>query len=315
MLARVEVSLAKSFSDALHGAVRERFDADPRAVTQALDTHWDAAREAWPTITVAGERFASELARRLGPTASPDALTRTCATDVYLAIACADGDQAAIRRFEETVLREVDLAGTKLRATPDQAAEVKANLRRVLFVDEPKRPAATREFSGRGSLRAYVRVMATRDLIRAINKGRREAPIGDQDIVDRLAPHHDPELSILRAQYHGVVDDAMRAAVAGLDERTRALLRYQLVDGWTVDQVGKLYGVHRATAARWIATARETVGDTIQAELAKRLSIDKNEVASIIRLVQSRVDVSLDRLLGVAHSDTIAAEPPRETSR
>ncbi|MDB4958374.1 MAG: polymerase, sigma-24 subunit, subfamily [Myxococcales bacterium] len=298
-----------SFVAGLHADARSRFEAVTTA--PVLETHLQKAHEAWPDITVAPERFASELARRLGAEASLESLRRICATDVYLAIACAEGDGAAIRRFEQTYLREVEISATKVRATPDQVAEVKATLRRVLFVDEPNRPAATREFSGRGNLRAYVRVMATRDLIRTVNRGRKETPIPDDDILDRLAPHHDPELSILRAQYQDVVDDAMRAAVAGLDDRTRALLRYQLVDGWTVDQVGKLYGVHRATAARWIVSARAAVGDRIQTELAKRLSIHKDEVASIVRLVTSRVDVSLDRLLGPAHDETVAAPPPR----
>jgi RNA polymerase sigma-70 factor (ECF subfamily) len=311
----VGVSLSTSFLEGLHPEARVRFEAQAAALTSALETHWREACEAWPGITVTSERFASELGRRSGREASLESLTRACASDVYLAIACADRDQAAIERFEEAYLREVEFAATKLRATPDQAAEVKAHLRRVLFVDEPSRPAATREFSGRGNLRAYVRVMATRDLIRAVNRGRRETPMPDDDIIDRLAPHHDPELSILRAQYRDVVDEAIRAAVAGLDDRTRALLRYQLVDGWTVDQVGKLYGVHRATAARWIAAAREAVGDQIRTELAKRLSIDKEEVASLIRLVQSRVDVSLDRLLGPAHDETVAADPPPRAPR
>lgn len=59
----------------------------------------------------------------------------------------------------------------------------------------------------------------------------------------------------------------------------------------------KLYGVHRATAARWLADARAALGDAIRGELAGRLRIAASEVDSIVRLVQSRVDMSLDRLL------------------
>ncbi|HET9991116.1 MAG TPA: helix-turn-helix domain-containing protein [Kofleriaceae bacterium] len=264
-----------------------------RSIEDELAAHWQAGAAAWPGIVVAADRFASEVTRRSG-----DAVAAACGADLYLAIACSDGDATAIERCEQLARAEIEHVGRRLRATPDQAAEVAAQLSRVLFVDEPERPAAVREFSGRGNLRAYVRVMATRDLIRAINRGRRETPIGEDEILDRLATHRDPELSILRAQYHGVVDDAMRAALGTLDKRARALLRYQLVDGWNIDQVGRVYGVHRATAARWIEAARETLGKAIRGELGKRLAIDPSEVASIVRLVQSRVDVSLDRLLG-----------------
>jgi len=90
----------------------------------------------------------------------------------------------------------------------------------------------------------------------------------------------------------------MRAALAALPEQPRALLRYSVVDGWTVDRIGALYGIHRATAARRVAAAREELGALIRAELAARLAISVDEVDSIVRLVQSRVDVSLERLLG-----------------
>lgn len=285
-----------SFVAGLALAARPRF-TEP-GTTEAIAGYLDAGRGAWPGVNVASERFAAELARRLGPDATPAALAQACGADVYLAIACIDGDPAAVAWCTKVVEREVGIAAAKLRATPDQAAEATAELGRVLHVDEPGRAAALREFSGRGNLRAYLRVIATRDLIRAINRGRREAPSVNDEILEKLATLQDPELSMLRARYHGAVTDAMRAAVAGLDDRTRALLRYQIVDGRTVDQVGAVYAVHRATAARWLVAAREALGDAIQVELAARLEVGPDEVASIIRLVQSRVDVSLERLLG-----------------
>jgi RNA polymerase sigma-70 factor (ECF subfamily) len=64
-----------------------------------------------------------------------------------------------------------------------------------------------------------------------------------------------------------------------------------------VDEIGSLYDVHRATAARWVAAARERLGTRIRDELAAQLKIDVAEVDSIVRLVQSRIDVSLERVL------------------
>ena len=248
------------------------------------------------------ERFATDFARRLGADATQHTLERACGTDVYLAIACSDGDNAAIELFDRTYVSSVDAVAAKLRATPDQASEVKAQLRRVLLVDEPERPAGLREFAGRGNLHAYVRVIATRDLIRAINRGRKETQLDDDDLLERLGTQHDPEISMLLAEYHGVVTEAMRTVLASLDDRSRALLRYQLVDGWSVEQVARVYAVHKATAARWLVAVRQSLGEGIRSELAVRLQVDPDEVASIIRLVQSRVDVSLERMLGDAHS-------------
>jgi RNA polymerase sigma-70 factor (ECF subfamily) len=219
-------------------------------------------------------------------------------TDLNLAAACMAGDERAIETVRTQLAQETRLAASKTTASRDQVDEVVARLSRVLFVDEPHRPAALRGYTGRGELKSYLRVMAIRELVKVVNRGRREVAIDHDDFMDRIVPPTDPEISILRRRYRDDVDGAMRAALQGLDERERALLRYACVDNMNVDEVGKLYNVHRATAARWIAAARDALGKRIRDELAARLRIDVGEVDSIVRLVQSRIDVSLDRVLG-----------------
>jgi len=297
----LRAALHQGFLAELPEPARRAAAGEP-GIADALVAQWQAARAAWPDIAVAPSRFAGELARRIaahtGGEVSAAALAALYGGDVYLAVACCDGDAVAIAPLDELVGRELRHAASKLRASPDQTAEVHAELRRILLVDDRERGgAALRDYAGRGDLRGYLRVSATRALIRAINRGRREVAVDDGEVFDRMLPIDDPELSILRAQYRDPVDAALRAALAGLDARARALLRYQLIDGWSIDQVGKLYGVHRATAARWLADARGALGDAIRSELAARLRIATSEVDSIVRLVQSRVDMSLDRLL------------------
>jgi RNA polymerase sigma-70 factor (ECF subfamily) len=131
-----------------------------------------------------------------------------------------------------------------------------------------------------------------------MNKAHREVGVTDDAFLDMLSPGPDLELGYLRERYRADVDAAMRAGLAALAEQARALLRYSVVDGWSVDRIGALYGVHRATAARRIAAARIQLGAAIRSELAARLAISFGEVDSIVRLVQSRIDVSLERLLG-----------------
>jgi RNA polymerase sigma-70 factor (ECF subfamily) len=257
------------------------------------DVLLQAGQEAWPEIVVAPGRFAAELARR-APGIDAASIK---AADLYVATAASDGDERAIAAIRSVLANEVKFAATKTTASADQLAEVTATLSRTLFVDEPERPAALRNYSGRGDLKSYLRVIATRELVRVVNKGRREVGIEDDSLIDRLVPASDPELSILRAKYREVVDDAMRAALKTLEERERALLCYAFIDGMTVQEVGRVYNVHKATAARWIAAAREHLGERIRDALAERLKISVDEVDSIVRLVQSRIDVSLDRVL------------------
>lgn len=216
--------------------------------------------------------------------------------DLSLARACLDGDAAAIAKVRDLLADQLRFAASRTTASKDQIAEATASLSRVLFIDDGDRPAALRAYTARGDLKSYLRVVARRELIRVVNRGRREVGL-DEDVIDRIVPPRDPEISLLRERYRNHVDDALRAAVRSLDDRNRALLRYAFVDGLNVDAIGKLYEVHRATAARWVAAAREHLGSQIRHELASRLKVDVDEVDSIVRLVQSRIDVSLERVL------------------
>ncbi|HUJ59548.1 MAG TPA: hypothetical protein VLX92_13675 [Kofleriaceae bacterium] len=288
------MELYAAFDGALTDAQRAGFpEADTRA---ALRDQAAAARFAWPELAIDDEALGGELARRLGD-GGLAALATCRASDVYLAIACCRGIAPAIARVRELLDREVEFAAGKTGARPDQAADVKGEIARVLFVDEGARPAALREYAGRGDLKSYLRVIATRDLVRAVERGRRETPHDEDELFAMLSKGGDPELDVLRDRYREAVATALRAALARLGARERALLRYQLVDGWNVDRVGALYGVHRATAARWIAAAREALGELIREEIARTMAVAVDEVDSIVRLVQSRIDVSLERLI------------------
>ena len=254
-----------------------------------VEVLYGAGKDAWPEIVVDREHYAAAVARHGVENPARGA-------DLYVAVACVDGDTKAIEAVRAKLRSAVEFAASKTTASKDQIADVTAQLSRILFVDEPERPAALRAYSARGDIQAYLRVIARRELMRVVNLGRREVEI-DDDLVDGIVPPSDPEISMLRARFHGDVHKAMRTAVGALDDRDRALLRYAFVDGLNVDEIGKLYDVHRATAARWVAAARERLGTRIREEVAAQLQIDVAEVDSIVRLVQSRIDVSLERVL------------------
>ena len=176
------------------------------------------------------------------------------------------------------------------------ADDVRAEVRRLLFTADGQRPAAIATYTGRGDFRGYVRVIAARALARRKQRDQREETL-DGEVIDRLGASIDPEVAMLRERYRPDVDAAFRAALGALSDRARAVLRYSLVDGWSIDKIGASYGVHRATAARWLEAARDELGRGIRARLAERLSLAESQVDSIVALVTSRIEVSLDKLL------------------
>jgi hypothetical protein len=55
--------------------------------------------------------------------------------------------------------------------------------------------------------------------------------------------------------------------------------------------------VHRATAARWFNRARAALVSATHRRLAERLKVPVEEIESVIRLVQSKLDASMVRFL------------------
>ena len=106
-----------------------------------------------------------------------------------------------------------------------------------------------------------------------------------------------PELELLKRQYAAAFSDALRAAVGALEPRLRAAMRMSFVDGLSIDEIGAVYTVHRATAARWIQRACDAILDHTRATLAERLALSQTELDRLTAMVQSQLDVSLSQLL------------------
>jgi RNA polymerase sigma-70 factor (ECF subfamily) len=281
-----------SFRDALPAEVRGTVDDDlGGALAEALA----AARAAWPTIAVPDAIFAAFLAVRVSDAADLRAALRTLpAGDLYLACACAGGDPIAHAAFDG-LLTEVDAAAGPIRAPADTVDEVKQMLRAQLLLPREGRPPAIGGYAGRGSLRGWLRITATRELVRQIKKMLRDVPL-EQAILDQPGDK-DPALERLKEQYRAEFSAALGLALADLEPRERTLFRMQLIDQLGIDEIGAVYNVHRATAARWLVKARGALVAATQRHLAARLRLDDDEVTSVIRMIQSRLDVSVERLL------------------
>ncbi|WP_437954816.1 hypothetical protein WME76_24985 [Sorangium sp. So ce119] len=68
-------------------------------------------------------------------------------------------------------------------------------------------------------------------------------------------------------------------------------------DGLSIDVLGAHDQVGRATAARWLAGAREALREFTRAELVAELGLTESQYASLARLIQGRLDVSVASLL------------------
>ena len=271
------------------------------AVSAALEAGLERAladgRAAWPAFAVEPEQLLPFFAARLPGDQDPvTGLAGLAAGDLYLACACLQRDAQAMAAFEAAHFPMVEAALAGMRAASGQVDEVKQLLREQLFVGPDGQPTLT-GYSGRGALGGWLRVTAVRVALRVLRRDQQSAS-PSPDLIETLpASDRDPELEHLKIRYRLEFKEAFEAAVQQLGRRERSLLRYHHVDGLTVDEIGELYHVHRATAARWVAKARDAVLAGTRRELGARLRLQRGEYESIMRLIQSQLHVSLSAIL------------------
>lgn len=253
---------------------------------------------AWPKLIVPEEQFVRAIAERLDVAAPARSLDAMQTDDLYLACGCAAGDPGALAGFEERCSSVIARAIASTGASLSERADLGQVVRQRLLV-APANGGTPRiaTYSARGSLQAWVRVVAAREAARMLPRARREVAAGDDELAGLIAGDDDPEVGYLKRLYRAEFKRAFHAAVEALDSRARLLLQQHTLDGLGIDQLATLHGVHRATAARWIEAAREAVLAGTQRELIRCLRLSHGELASVIRLIQSQLDVSLARAL------------------
>ena len=69
------------------------------------------------------------------------------------------------------------------------------------------------------------------------------------------------------------------------------------VYGSSIDVLGSMYSVNRATAARWLAAARRSLMDGARARLRAQLRLSESECDSLVALVRSSLDISIVKQL------------------
>ncbi|MFN0245606.1 MAG: sigma-70 family RNA polymerase sigma factor [Kofleriaceae bacterium] len=256
-------------------------------IDEKIDELVERASAVWPTVRVDRERMAAFLEDRSATTHEP------CA-DLVLACACLAGDATALALFEERLL--VPIAARLVRSgLGDVAEETIGRLRAVLFVGgfgggQPRLAS----YSGRGDLRGWLEVVATREAYRV---ARREPARGDDRILDSLPDDDDLELRHIKAQHRAELGRAFADALAKLPTRDRLVLRQRYLDALTLDEVAALHGVHRITVMRWLARTERVLLREIRRSLSTRLGLETAEVAHLVDDARSRLDLSLRGLL------------------
>lgn len=216
--------------------------------------------------------------------------------DLYLSAACALGDPPALTEFDSRVLPGAVRAAARLDGSRDFADEVAQAVRGRLFTAEPGEKPRIAGYAGRASLESWTRAVALR-IASSLRDTARVEHVAIDDKLAELATGDSAELTLIREQLREEFRESFGAALATLPSRSRAVLRLHVVEGVTLEGLATAYSVHRATVARWLASARSSLLKRTRARLASALKLEPGEIDSLIDQARSRLEISITRFL------------------
>jgi RNA polymerase sigma-70 factor (ECF subfamily) len=265
-------------------------------LVSALEEALAAGKASWPDVVIDRVALERQLARALE--GAPGALRLA---DLYLASASLTGDGAAMRALDGMIRAAAARAAGELGQGGWLADEIALTLRERLLVADGEAEGRLSSYLGHGPLDRWLSVAAARTGLNALRAQRREQALDDSRLAAIPSPEMDPELDLLRRRHRAAFEEAIRDAFAGLESaRDRNLLRLYYFDRLGLDRLAQMYNVHGSTVSRWLAAVRQNVFDETLRLLVERLGLPESELASMLRLLQSDLDLTLSRLLAPA---------------
>jgi RNA polymerase sigma-70 factor (ECF subfamily) len=260
----------RAVDDPEGGRARASFPAAEgrdRGGLHGLHEAYAAGRQAWTGLRLSYPQFCAYLLR-----SGNGAVLPARPAELYLCASCALGQENAYRALEKTYFPPLKLAIQPLLRDRHAVDDVLQTLRSRLFVGSTPKIASYR---GLGSLCGWLRtvaVHAAQDYLRA-NKSNRQhlRQLADAQRVNaqgqaRWMPASDEQA--FQRDFAGACQTAWRSALHSLSEMERKLLHHHYVSGLSIDILGTLYGVHRATVARRIQRATARICGRVRATLS-----------------------------------------------
>ncbi len=255
----------------------------------AIADAYRAGRTAWPAVQHGEEAFGRWVVEQ----AIDVPALQAHGADLFLASACATGDPSAIAAFEHCFVSGIKLAAARVALPPQLLEELEQNLRVRLLTGAQPRIA---RYRGAGPLGAWVRVTASRLALHLKQDADRHRD-SDAQLIEALAASGvDPELAAAREQHRETFRAELERCFVDLPTREKALLRMHFLHRMGLDQIASVLKVHRVTVSRWMAVTRRRIFSCLCARLS--LHVDRSsEMASLIRLLRSDIELSIHRLL------------------
>jgi len=292
-----------------------------------FETIYARCAETYPEFGISGSDFREALLRSVdkyrlasterGEQPSTEAIRGFLgdlqALDLYLTIACASGNEPAWWQFDREYRSFIERVARHLARNGTDADEVIESVYVDLFgtkVEEGVRQSKFKTYTGRGSLRGWLRTIIWHTVVDLYRRKQDEVPLEEisqgvtRERVPAGAQHGAEELildSVLRNRYKALSGTALDESLAGLDDHETLLLLYYHVEGLKLREIARLVErpaspirrwfqqqskrqatapsrVHESTVLRWLEKVYRKVSERFRAELAQKHGLNAEEI-------------------------------------
>ena len=301
------------------------------ACTPDMDKVYARCAEADPAFGLTVEDFRAAITTAVdkylvglgttGETPSVDAIREFIGelqcSDLYLALACARGNEPAWQRFDVEYRPFIERLTRHLAGSGTDADEVMDSVYVELFGTKAVngvRQSKFRSYTGRGTLRGWLRAVVSNVVVDLYRERHAEVPLenwsgSSEETGGRLTESarargsEDAMLAnVVRERYRSMTVAALDQALATLDDHETLLLLYYHVDGLKLREIARIVEeptspvrrwfqrrakrgaqsrssrVHESTVMRWLERAYRKVLDRFHAELGDKHGLSAAEI-------------------------------------
>jgi RNA polymerase sigma-70 factor (ECF subfamily) len=213
--------------------------------------------------------------------------------ELALAQACALGRDAAWQKFLREYREPLTQAAIGITGSAALGEELADSLYSEMFgltERDGVRRSPLASYSGRGSLKGFLRATLAQRNVDRHRKTHRETPLEDQQLV-APAETRPPHMELLER-----LGTALATALGALDAEERFILAAWFLDGQTLLAIAAVLRVHEATISRRI----KRLTDSIRKDLLRNLvssGMSKAAAEEALGTDPRYVDINLRRLL------------------
>lgn len=250
------------------------------------------------------------------------------ADDLFMALACANGNERAWWEFDQQHRSYMERVARHLAKTDADAQEVIDSVYVELYgtrVVDGERVSKFSTYSGRGSLRGWLRTVIWHSLVDLHRAGHNEVSLDQmtEEVGEGAAhasfaePARDGEAEMIdevtRNRYRAATLSAIRSSFESLDDHEKLLLLYYHVEGLKLREIAKLVENEASPLRGWFqrkTQTRETGGRTHESTVMRWLERSYARVLEIfkdkLRAGHSFSEAEIEQCIELATQDLTA---------